>query len=145
MRDQTKRKEYQRAYVLKNKERLAVQRRAYMAVYRVKNRDKVNASVKQWHSRRKGYKYGLNTESLKTMYAEQDGKCAICLRKIKFLKFSDEEDLIMHIDHDHKTDKVRALLCSRCNKGLGQFMDKPSNLRAAAEYLERHSCGKILG
>jgi len=43
----------------------------------------------------------------------------------------------LHIDHDHKTGKIRGLLCMACNRGLAWFKDKPENLRNAAKYLRR--------
>ncbi len=43
----------------------------------------------------------------------------------------------LHVDHCHTTGKVRGMLCSDCNTGLGKFKDGPALLRRAAEYLER--------
>ncbi len=42
-----------------------------------------------------------------------------------------------HIDHDHSTGKVRGLLCSCCNTGIGMFKDNPDVLDRAAFYLVR--------
>jgi protein-arginine kinase activator protein McsA len=61
------------------------------------------------------------------MYALSDGKCNICNKKEKKL----------HVDHCHKTKKVRGLLCGSCNKGLGLFKDDKESLLEAAEYLKR--------
>ena len=43
------------------------------------------------------------------------------------------------IDHDHSTNKIRGVLCSHCNRGLGIFKDNPEILREAARYLEERT------
>lgn len=43
------------------------------------------------------------------------------------------------VDHCHKTGGVRDGLCSRCNNGLGMFLDDPKLMRKAIAYLEIHS------
>jgi Recombination endonuclease VII len=72
-------------------------------------------------------RYGITADEADLMLAAQDGLCAICR--------SAPAD---HVDHDHDTGAVRALLCFNCNGGLGQFKDDPALLRAAAEYVEEH-------
>lgn len=94
-----------------------------------------NCSQLAWNERtgyHRQYKYGLTQEQYEAMLAEQDGRCAIC-------RSPDwpGKDRRPHVDHCHKTGKIRALLCGKCNNGLGNYDDDPARLRAAADYLER--------
>ena len=41
----------------------------------------------------------------------------------------------LHVDHDHKTNKVRHYLCHTCNRGLGYFKDDPTLLQNAINYV----------
>ena len=63
------------------------------------------------------------------MLAAQDGKCAICGTT------STGNRKAFHVDHDHKTGKVRGLLCSNCNTGIGNLRDDIGLLNRAIEYL----------
>jgi hypothetical protein len=45
----------------------------------------------------------------------------------------------MEVDHNHATGVVRAILCSRCNSGLGLFCEDPDLMRRAIDYLETHN------
>lgn len=54
------------------------------------------------------------------------GECALCGRK----------DGRLSVDHDHKTGRIRGLLCDLHNRGLGYFQDDPQLLRDAADYVE---------
>lgn len=81
-------------------------------------------------------KYGLTLEDQERMLREQNYKCAICGQEI-FLQGSSQK-LIAHVDHDHKTGKVRGLLCKECNIGLGKFMDNTEYLLRAVSYLKKN-------
>lgn len=59
---------------------------------------------------------------------KQNSRCAICGRRFEFAGKP-------HLDHCHRTKKVRGLLCSACNKGLGLFRDDVAVLEAAIAYL----------
>jgi hypothetical protein len=72
-------------------------------------------------------RYGISAAEADLMLEAQHGLCAIC-----------GEAPAAHVDHDHETGAVRALLCFNCNGGLGQFHDDPGTLRAAADYVEQH-------
>lgn len=65
------------------------------------------------------------------MAEAQNNQCAIC--EIDVLN---TEGRRFAVDHDHITGKVRGLLCSKCNMGLGKFNDSPELIDAAIEYLE---------
>lgn len=66
------------------------------------------------------------------MLAEQDGKCGICARPFTFNRRHDAL-----VDHDHRTGKVRGLLCNSCNTGLGKMGDSIVGLERAIAYLRR--------
>jgi hypothetical protein len=63
------------------------------------------------------------------MLEQQNGVCAICHGNCTTWK-------ALSVDHDHRTGKVRGLLCQTCNTGIGALDDSPDLLRRALEYLE---------
>ncbi len=72
-------------------------------------------------------KYGLTPADFREMRTAQSEVCKICK------KVNGRKELA--VDHCHKTGKVRGLLCTNCNMGIGYFKDNPELLRLAADYL----------
>lgn len=56
--------------------------------------------------------------------------CCICDKTIE------DNGQLLSVDHCHKTNKIRGLLCSSCNFMIGLSKDSPIILRKAADYLE---------
>ena len=77
--------------------------------------------------------YGITLDDYNLMFENQGGVCAIC-----GCKPEDSKNRILHVDHCHKTGKVRGLLCSTCNITIGKFDDDPRRLIEAAKYLLAH-------
>lgn len=100
--------------------------------YRLDNPEEYNRIKRNQNLR----KYGLTFEDQEGMLREQNYKCAICGQEI-FL-FGSSQKLIAHVDHDHKTGKVRGLLCKECNSGLGKFRDNTEYLFIAISYLKKN-------
>lgn len=75
-------------------------------------------------------RFGIGIEDYERMWAEQDGRCAVCQCEL-------EPGRNTHVDHDHETKVVRGLLCGLCNRMLGQGRERSAVLRAGAAYLER--------
>lgn len=75
--------------------------------------------------------YGISQEQYLSMMQLQDCKCSICEDKL--------DDKNAHIDHDHKSLKVRSILCSRCNQAIGLMREDVSILKSAVRYLEKHN------
>lgn len=86
-------------------------------------------------------KYGIDELAFETMMEKQNDKCAICNTYIGGFQADKNGTLVLqaHVDHDHKTNKVRGLLCSRCNLGLGCFKDNRNYLIGAIQYLDKHN------
>ena len=71
-------------------------------------------------------KYNLSSKEYEDLLKRQRRKCAICRQPF---------DRTPNVDHNHRTGKVRGLLCTNCNAGLGNFLDKIPLLTAAISYL----------
>lgn len=75
--------------------------------------------------------YGLTMADFDALLAKQDGVCAIC-RGVP-----NGPGKRFHVDHCHKSSKVRGLLCGKCNTAIGLLNDDPERAESAAAYLRR--------
>lgn len=86
-----------------------------------------------YRNRKLLYNYGITLEEYQTMLHKQGGVCKICKKKPSGVVGA--RDRYLQVDHCHKTNTVRGLLCFPCNLGLGYFYDNPHLLRQALRYL----------
>jgi len=107
-------------------------------IYRRENRKKRNLkSLRQLERKiRLKTRYGITPEQYDAMLVTQGGVCAICGRPETSVCGGKVRSLA--VDHDHRTGKVRALLCGDCNTVLGRADDSPERLEKAAAYLRYH-------
>jgi hypothetical protein len=102
------------------------------------NKDRARKSHKKWQQANREWikndalkvNYNFSLEEYKVLLEKQHGCCAICHKPSSDFKKS------LHVDHCHTTSKVRGLLCSNCNRGLGHFQDNVLILQNAIKYLE---------
>lgn len=105
------------------------------------NPEKYKAKNKLWNDKYKDKKrstvmkneYGITLADYNKMFDLQNGRCAICSKHQSELKRA------LHIDHCHKTGKVRSLLCQHCNTLLGFANDDIEVLKKSILYLSIHS------
>lgn len=93
--------------------------RAYGLVWRAANKRTILANNLR-------NRYGLAIEDYDAMFTQCGGLCEIC-----------RVAPVRAVDHCHQTGKVRGLLCSTCNRGLGVFKDSLEGLEKACEYLKK--------
>ena len=103
------------------------------------NADRVNAFQRESRKRpevkrrdRDSYyrrKYGKTADEVDAIVELQDERCLICNRDLP------ERLGSRHLDHDHRTGRIRGVLCIDCNHGLGKFRDDPDLLLRAVVYL----------
>lgn len=82
--------------------------------------------------------YGISLEEYNELLAKQNGKCAICEKESEFTKTHSK----LGVDHDHKTGKVRGLLCHRCNVGIGFLAEDLNRIYKVLDYLNFHTIGE---
>lgn len=73
-------------------------------------------------------RYGITVRQYDAMVLAQSGKCKICFRPPRTRRLS--------VDHNHKTGRVRGLLCTYCNKNLWWWERNKSCLVRMVQYLE---------
>ena len=126
-------KQYRRQQYLKHKEKRLKQYAEYRDLNRDKIRSKQDKYNKQNPIKRKNamlkYEYGITLADYNKMFNEQEGKCAICQRH------QNELTRTLCVDHNHKTNKVRALLCLTCNTDVSVVENR---LEEMMKYLNKH-------
>jgi len=128
----------------KNPDKIHKMKNALQKKWRAKNRTKIRGyeeayakkhpeKVRSKRIRQTLARYGLTLEQYDAILQSQGGVCAVCKM--------DRGTRRMAVDHDHKTNKVRGLLCQFCNTALGKFLDNVEILKRAILYLEKNSTG----
>jgi Recombination endonuclease VII len=81
--------------------------------------------------------YGVTAKQYDQMFAQQNGVCAICKQPETRIEPRSKTGAIRHltVDHDHETNRVRALLCGECNAALGFLNEDPQRAQALLRYI----------
>lgn len=125
------RKEERAAYYQANKER-AKERGKIWAKENPDKRRLTNRKVQVKST------YGLTWDEYLTLYNQAEGRCQICATFLQISPVKDEQNTSACVDHDHKTGKVRGILCRSCNVAIGHLKDSKERAFAAFKYLESY-------
>lgn len=132
-------------YYQKNKEKLAAKQKKYYddnrdiivekrRIYIKKTKEKRQLYHQGRKKERRAYSlkhtYGITIEDYNKMFSDQSGCCKICgIHENKLNK-------ILHVDHCHKSGRIRGLLCTKCNSVLALCDDNVQVLSEAINYLK---------
>lgn len=111
----------------------------FQVTYREINSDKIKADKRKYHAdnpdvKRKHHlrsNYNISLDDYQAMLVKQNYQCAIC----DTTEPRNAQHKHFYVDHCHKTNKLRGLLCYRCNSAIGYLDDSANNCDKAAEYL----------
>ena len=130
-----------RRHYANNLEEMRAKKRVQGNRYRMSHGDKVRRNAREWRIKnpdllfdyRLHEKYGISSREYRQMLLDQKGKCKICGRSgIKLV-----------VDHDHVTNRVRGLICIRCNIALAIYENTEWMTKALA-YLADPPMNKII-
>ena len=146
------REDYKKAWHMNHYRGNAEEKRAQVRARRSSNieearaRDRIRMAAARLDGRRKSCpawhrnnhlkkKYGIDANTWDVMWKSQSGRYAVCSGEVENVpKFPTSAV----VDHCHNTGAVRGLLCTRCNLGIGLFLEDPVALLSAVEYLGHH-------
>lgn len=77
--------------------------------------------------------FGITLDDFQSMLAAAGGMCSICSGSMLVVGRGP------NVDHCHKTNKVRGLLCNTCNTAIGLLKDNIKILQGAIRYLKKHN------
>lgn len=97
---------------------------------------KDNMDFKEKRSAKHLKRYGTTVEEYNLLLERQSMVCAICKKKETSVDKRTGLTKRLFVDHCHATNKIRGLLCQKCNFALGLFEDNLSSLSNAIEYLK---------
>lgn len=97
--------------------------------------DKRRRDNQRWWLRQ----YGITVEQYDQLLADQGGTCAICQLPERYVDARTGRTRRLSVDHDHKTGRVRGLLCGSCNQAVGHFEDDHDRCVRAGQYLLKAS------
>jgi hypothetical protein len=103
--------------------------RACQAEYREKNRDVLRDKERE-------RRFGITRQDYAEMFHAQNGVCAICSQPETATRNGRVKALA--VDHNHSTGKIRGLLCSDCNTGIGKLKENRNIFLSAIKYLDAH-------
>jgi Autographiviridae endonuclease VII len=107
-------------------------KRAWKKAWKKRNPDK----VRELSRREVVRSFGITLDDYERMLKSQGGVCAVCGNPETSMFRGRVRSLA--IDHDHRTNKVRGLLCRKCNTALGLLGDWFMTVYDAYEYLAKH-------
>ena len=121
----------QARYRDRNREAIAARRVGQSDKIRAQQRARYHANPEKYRDYELRRRYGISSADYERMLIAQRGVCAVC-EKAEFIGPGKR----LHVDHDHKTKKVRGLVCVRCNVLIGMAQDQPERFTAAIQYLD---------
>lgn len=110
-------------------------RECFLAIKRIQSKKLKQSDPEKY--RKKGsdallkFNYGITREEYDALLLIQNGVCAVCKQKCT-------TGQALSVDHNHKTNKIRGLLCRKCNMAIGLLNDSEIIAFAVFEYLTKN-------
>jgi hypothetical protein len=131
--------EKNRINYLENREKIL----EYKRIWRRNHREEFNRKIREKRASKKECasdylkrRYGISKEEYVKLFNSQNGVCAICGESEKMTGSKGTQRLA--VDHSHKNNAIRGLLCRRCNVSLGLFNDNIKLLENVINYLRKY-------